>query len=224
MTTRDLYRLRTSRPTRSAAVGRASTSHDGISRRHDRGTITSERSPGRTTARRCRPRPPRARVSWPNRSGGGSTGWIRAPRSCCSPTTHISSARRSCTRANCRSTLWGYRLARMLGDEYVAIGVTSGAGTTATLEPDGTSEPYGFAVHNVPLGPPEAESIEAAFAETRAGLSPADLRRFRNEVPTDVAQPDRIRMDSAYIHTPVAEAFDLMVHVPASSMAEGLDL
>lgn len=121
----------------------------------------------------------------------------------------------------------GYHLARMLGEQYAAVGVTSSAGTTAALEPDGTSEPYGFAVQDVPLAPPEAGSVEAAFTKSDAGLSLANLRALRNDMANlgeqpDNYGPDRTRMDSAYIHTPIAAAFDAMLHVPTSNVAEDL--
>ncbi|HIW90594.1 MAG TPA: erythromycin esterase family protein [Candidatus Corynebacterium avicola] len=121
----------------------------------------------------------------------------------------------------------GYHLGRDLGDEYVSVGVTSSTGTTAALEPDGSAEPYGFRVDALQLEEPEDGSVEAAFTDSGADLSLAVLRGFRegeNGEGSHAALPDRVRMDSDYIHTPVIEAFDAMVHVPTSTVAEDLGL
>lgn len=107
----------------------------------------------------------------------------------------------------------GHHLDGMLGDGYVALGVTSGAGRTAALHND-ESAPFGFRVDDTALAPPEDGSVEALLAGT--GLSLNDLRR----VPDVGPRPDRIRLDSGYIRTPVLEAFDAVFHVPESSVSE----
>lgn len=121
----------------------------------------------------------------------------------------------------------GYHLGRDLGDDYVAVGVTSSAGSTAALEPDGAVEPYGFRVDTLELKEPEEGSVEAAFTDAEAGLALVTLRALRSSnsgESSDATLPDRVRMDSAYIHTPVVEAFDAMLHMPTSTVAEDLGL
>lgn len=116
----------------------------------------------------------------------------------------------------------GLHLDRMLGAEYRAIGFTSGAGQTAALNPDGVTEPYGFSLDEVELAPPEAGSIEAELAAAGVGLGFVDLRTVRPGGTASATGPDRTRMDSDYIHTPVLDAFDAMMHVPRTSVARDL--
>jgi erythromycin esterase len=109
----------------------------------------------------------------------------------------------------------GLHLHRMLGDDYVPVAVTSGGGRTAGLHPDADVGPYGFRVDDTALEPPHPGSIEAALAG--AGLALADLRPARG-----TEGPDRIRLDSDYLTTPVVDAFDAVVHVPESHLAAEL--
>jgi erythromycin esterase len=110
----------------------------------------------------------------------------------------------------------GLHLDRALGDDYVAIGLTSGGGRTAGLHPDADVDPYGFRVEDAPLEPPAPGSIEAALAG--AGLGLAELRPARG----GTAGPDRMRLDTGYLSTPVADAFDAIVHVPETTVAADL--
>lgn len=118
----------------------------------------------------------------------------------------------------------GLHLDRMLGSDYCPIGFTNGCGHTAGLRPDGVTEPYGFAIDEVELEPPEPGSIEAFLSAAGVDLGLVDLRAARGSAVLATAEhaPDRIRMDSDYIHTPVLEAFDGMVHVPSTSVAGNL--
>ncbi|MFF4739322.1 hypothetical protein ACFY2W_26075 [Streptomyces sp. NPDC001262] len=59
---------------------------------------------------------------------------------------------------------------------------------------------------------------EAAFATAAPGAGLAALRG----APRSSPGPDRIRMQGAYLHTPVLEAFDGMLHVPQSTVFGGL--
>ncbi|MEV4460570.1 erythromycin esterase family protein [Microbispora sp. NPDC049633] len=118
----------------------------------------------------------------------------------------------------------GQHLHHSLGDDYVALALTSIGGHTADMRPDENAR-FGFAVENTKLEPPEQGSAEAAFADAGLGLSLADLRRARRDIPGDAGLapgPDRIRIQSAYLHTPVLEAFDAILNVPASTVADGL--
>ncbi|MCV2488746.1 erythromycin esterase family protein [Geodermatophilus sp. YIM 151500] len=112
----------------------------------------------------------------------------------------------------------GQHLDRVLGNDYAVVGLTSGGGRTAALHPDAEAGPYGFRIQDTALDPPEPGSIEAALAEAGAGLGIADLRAARG----DGAGPDRIRLDSDYLATPVVDAFDAVVHVPESHVAVDL--
>lgn len=108
----------------------------------------------------------------------------------------------------------GQHLRRALGADYYALGLTSVAGHTADMRRD-ESVPFGFAVEATPLDPPQPGSVEAAFADAGLGLSYADLRG----APPD--GPDRTRIQSAYLHTPVRTAFDGILTTPISTVTAG---
>ncbi|MEU5299194.1 erythromycin esterase family protein [Streptomyces noursei] len=120
----------------------------------------------------------------------------------------------------------GQHLHRALGDDYVALGLTSTTGHTADMPRD-ENAPFGFTVADTPLEPAEPGSIEAAFADAELGLSIADLHQARPEArgnPDVAPGPDRIRFQSAYLHTPVLDAFDAILHTPTSTVADNLDI
>ncbi|GAA3197721.1 erythromycin esterase family protein [Nonomuraea roseoviolacea] len=110
----------------------------------------------------------------------------------------------------------GQHLHRVLGDDYFALALTSTTGQTADMRPDEKAR-FGFAIDDTPLQPPERGSVEAAFAEAGLGLSVAGLRPARQEAGA-AAGPDRIRIQSAYVHTPVLDAFDGVLNVPTSTV------
>ncbi|XVQ15523.1 erythromycin esterase family protein [Spirillospora sp. CA-255316] len=119
----------------------------------------------------------------------------------------------------------GQHLRRVLGDEYFALGLTSTTGHTADMRPDENAR-FGFAIDDTALEAPEPGSVEAAFADAGLGLSIADLRRARQEVPGDAGLalgPDRIRIQSAYLHTPVLDAFDGILNTPTSTVADDVE-
>lgn len=111
----------------------------------------------------------------------------------------------------------GQHLHGVLGDEYFALGLTSTTGHTADMRPDEKAR-FGFAIDDTALEPPEPGSIEAAFTDADLGLSIADLRRARRETPGD--GPDRTRIQSAYLHTPVLDAFDGVLNTSTSTVAD----
>ncbi|MYW21152.1 erythromycin esterase family protein [Streptomyces sp. SID2955] len=98
----------------------------------------------------------------------------------------------------------GQHLHDALGDSYFALGLTSVTGDTAEMR-RAEGAPFGFTVHDVPLEPPAPGSVEAAFADSGLELAVADLRQVRAE---GFSGPDRVRMQSVYLHTPVIDAFD----------------
>ncbi|MFC8128259.1 erythromycin esterase family protein [Streptomyces sp. NPDC057302] len=110
----------------------------------------------------------------------------------------------------------GQHLHNALGDAYFALGLTSPTGHTAEMHRD-EKAPYGFTIDDTTLEPPEPGSIEAAFADTGIGLGMADLRRARTE---NLSGPDRIRLQSVYLHTAVVDAFDGILSTPASTVAD----
>ncbi|WP_371536605.1 erythromycin esterase family protein [Streptomyces sp. NBC_00466] len=112
----------------------------------------------------------------------------------------------------------GQQLHRALGDDYFALGLTSIAGHTAEMHRD-EKAPFGFTLGDTPLEQPEPGSVEAAFADAGLGLGIADLRRARTEAS---GHPDRIRLQSTYVHTPVLDAFDGVLTTPASTVTADL--
>ncbi|WP_027943256.1 erythromycin esterase family protein [Amycolatopsis taiwanensis] len=112
----------------------------------------------------------------------------------------------------------GQYLHNAIGDKYFALGLSSPTGHTADMRPDENAR-FGFAVDNTALQPPEPGSIEAAFTDADLGLSIADLRPARTEASVG---PDRIRIQSAYLHTPVLDAFDGILNTPTSTVADNV--
>ncbi|MEW2028919.1 erythromycin esterase family protein [Streptomyces roseifaciens] len=115
----------------------------------------------------------------------------------------------------------GQFLHRALGDDYFALGVSSVGGRTAEMRLEESTR-FGFTVDDTALEAPEPGSIEAAFA----GAVPAGavgLAGLRS-APRGDGTPDRTRIQSAYVHTPVADAFDGMLCVPSSRVADGIDI
>ncbi|WP_369360635.1 erythromycin esterase family protein [Streptomyces sp. cg2] len=119
----------------------------------------------------------------------------------------------------------GQHLHRALGDHYFALGLTSTTGHTADMPRDENAR-FGFTVDATALEPPEPGSIEAAFADAGLGLGIADLRRARSAAHgnADLAPiPDRIRLQSGYMNSPVLDAFDAILHTPTSTVVDNLE-
>ncbi|MFK4188520.1 erythromycin esterase family protein [Streptomyces sparsogenes] len=120
----------------------------------------------------------------------------------------------------------GQHLHRLLGDEYFALGLTSTTGRTAEMHRDENTR-FGFTIGDTTLGPPEPGSIEAAFAEADLGLAVADLRRARRRPPGGTGpapDPDRLRLQSTYLRTPVLDAFDAILNTPTSTVADDIHI
>jgi erythromycin esterase len=109
----------------------------------------------------------------------------------------------------------GSHLAADLGDDYLSIALTCGAGRTSSrrLAPDA---PGGFEAFPVELSAPAEGSVEALLRADRTGPQVADLRPLR----ADGTGPQRIRLLESYLDQPVAEAFDLVATVPATEVTE----
>ncbi|MEV3985950.1 erythromycin esterase family protein [Nonomuraea sp. NPDC049758] len=112
----------------------------------------------------------------------------------------------------------GQRLHDALGDAYFALGLTSTGGHTGEMVRDEEAR-FGFRIEDTALEPPEPGSVEAAFAGAGLGLSLAALRPARAQVPG----PERIRLQSTFLHTPVLDAFDGILHTPVSTVARDLE-
>jgi erythromycin esterase len=108
----------------------------------------------------------------------------------------------------------GQHLARMLGEDYVAVAVTHTDGHVPEMHPDATA-PVGFTLGDVDLPDPHPGSIEAALIEAglrdRATLT--DLRRAPTG-PDGSELLTGIRTQSAVMHTPLGEAFDAVLSTP----------
>ncbi|MFD0337268.1 erythromycin esterase family protein [Streptomyces sp. NPDC127117] len=115
----------------------------------------------------------------------------------------------------------GQHLHDVLGDDYFALGPTSSGGHTAEMVRDEQAR-FGFTVGDTALQPPEPSSIEAAFTAAGLGLSVAGFRqaRTRAAAPASAPGPGRIRLQSTFLHTPVPDAFDGILHTPASTVAD----
>jgi len=113
----------------------------------------------------------------------------------------------------------GQHLHRALGDGYLALGLTSTSGRTAEMRLD-EAAPFGFTVDDTPLGPPEPGSAEAAFEGAGIGLGLADLRRAPRS--SSGGDPDRIRMHGSFLRTPVLDAFDGIINIPGTTVADDI--
>ncbi|MFC7328025.1 erythromycin esterase family protein [Marinactinospora rubrisoli] len=115
----------------------------------------------------------------------------------------------------------GRYLHETLGEEYFALALTSTSGHAAEMPLDPDAK-FGFTIGETELAPPEPGSVEAAFAAAGLGLALADLRHAP-PVPPGHA-PDRIRLQSGYLRTPVRTAFDGVLNVPVSTVSRHPDL
>jgi erythromycin esterase len=116
----------------------------------------------------------------------------------------------------------GQHLERVLGAQYVSLAVTSTADHIPEMTLDETAT-AGFSIGDSHLGPPQAGSIEAAALEAGLGVSLIDLRSEpRDDV--NLVMIDRIRTQSSYMRTPVAEAFDGVIIVPTATIQQGIRL
>ncbi|RKN65253.1 erythromycin esterase family protein [Streptomyces klenkii] len=115
----------------------------------------------------------------------------------------------------------GHYLHHALGDDYFALGVTSIGGRTAEMPLDASAR-FGFTVDDTELEPPEQGSIEGAFARAlpAGAIGLAGLRA----APRGEGSPDRTRLQSAYLHAPIADAYDGMLCVPSSRVADGIEI
>lgn len=121
----------------------------------------------------------------------------------------------------------GHHLARIFGDDYVALGVTCGRGRTTELAPTGEDH-FGMTAEDKPLALPEEGSVEAAFAQAGVNLGLVPLRGLGELRAAGVELPELVRLDTAYLPaSPIETAFDAIFHIPETSTfpeLEGLRL
>ncbi|WP_198543030.1 erythromycin esterase family protein [Pseudofrankia sp. BMG5.36] len=108
----------------------------------------------------------------------------------------------------------GQHLARMLGNDYVAIGLTHTDGHVPEMHPD-PAAPVGFTLGDEDLPEPQPGSIEAALvgAGLREQITFTDLRRAPTAPDGSPLLTD-IRTQSAVTHTPLGDAFDAVIATP----------
>ncbi|MFD2469513.1 erythromycin esterase family protein [Amycolatopsis silviterrae] len=107
----------------------------------------------------------------------------------------------------------GTHLAAEFGDDYFALGLTAGTGTTTGLEPD-ESERLGFRVYAQELEPPVEGSVEAALAA--ADPCVVDLRQDRAKGLTGSSSMRHAHM---FTKVDVVQAFDALVYLPTMSVS-----
>ncbi|WP_051792862.1 erythromycin esterase family protein [Amycolatopsis jejuensis] len=110
----------------------------------------------------------------------------------------------------------GTHLAEAFGDDYFALGLTAGTGTTTGLEPDG-GERLGFRAFAQDLPPIADGSVEAAL--TSADPCVVDFRQHR---ASGIAGPSSIRHAHMFSPVDVAQAFDALVYLPTMSVSAHL--
>jgi erythromycin esterase len=117
----------------------------------------------------------------------------------------------------------GQYLQQMLGDDYVALALSSAADQTAEMYLDETA-PVGFTVKRTPLGAPEPGSVEAAVKD--AGLDQhatlIDFRGLRH--PSVDVRFERIRTQSTNMLTEVPAAFDGVLVVPTVTIDDQAEI
>ncbi|MEV0237057.1 erythromycin esterase family protein [Nonomuraea sp. NPDC050786] len=105
----------------------------------------------------------------------------------------------------------GHYLARDLGRQYRAVALTHTAGQVPEMSVTAGDSPVGFTVAPVTLDAPPPGSVERALAD--AGLGGAvTLTDLRSSTSLD-----RIRSQSAYVDTPLHEAFDAVMSAPTAT-------
>ncbi|HMZ67446.1 MAG TPA: erythromycin esterase family protein [Leptospiraceae bacterium] len=111
----------------------------------------------------------------------------------------------------------GQRLSSSLGSDYISFGLTSVSGHTAALFPDENSK-FGFRIENTELSMPVSGSIEKILEEAQVENGIISFK----QIPRGSNDPTLIRFDSEYIETSVIDAFDGLIQVPTSSIADGI--
>jgi erythromycin esterase len=108
----------------------------------------------------------------------------------------------------------GTHLADEFGDDYFALAVTAGGGTTTGLVSDGTGR-LGFRLTVEELGEPQEGSVEHLL--TGADPCLLDLRAARAK---GLAAGESVRHSTQFTAVDVAKAFDALVYLPEAHSCE----
>lgn len=100
----------------------------------------------------------------------------------------------------------GFHLAAALGEEYVAVGLTSRSGHTGVANGAALDGTGGFLFREAPLPPAAQTAIESAFPEDGL-VTLVDLRDVPPEV-ADVRSHPQMRMSDYFVDQPAFSAFD----------------
>jgi erythromycin esterase len=112
-------------------------------------------------------------------------------------------------------TTAGMHLADRLGDDYLAIGTTTGTGRTLNTGADFYA---GTLFTDLPA--PEAGSLDALMAASGDGPFATDLRRLAGPDAEAVRRASRQRFGPSYVEVDAAEAYDVIVHLPHVTAAD----
>lgn len=109
----------------------------------------------------------------------------------------------------------GYHLARALGPQYRAVGLTHTADRVPEMDWPAEDSPVGFTVGYVPVDPPAPGSVEKALVDAGFGgaVTVTDVRAAEGL--------ERIRSQSATMDVPVRETFDAVLSTPTATMDRG---
>lgn len=107
------------------------------------------------------------------------------------------------------ATPLGLQLADRLGEKYVVIGVTLGAGQTLM---EGVDFYQGKLFMD--LEPPKSDTIDGLLAASHDGPFGVDLRRLSPDDAAKVGTVPQKRMGTHAIEVNVLEAYDALVHLP----------
>ncbi|WP_114750940.1 erythromycin esterase family protein [Pleomorphovibrio marinus] len=110
----------------------------------------------------------------------------------------------------------GQRLKYALGNDYMALGMTSYAGNTAALYPEKDSK-FGFRVDNFQLEQAKEGSVEKALKDAGVTNAFVSFKDFRGDDPSI---PNLIRFDTIYTETNLKEAFDGVFQMEKSTVSE----
>jgi erythromycin esterase len=108
----------------------------------------------------------------------------------------------------------GQHLSRALGDDYRALALTGIGGRTADMQLNPQAR-FGFDVVDTALESSPPDSVEAAFAAAEIEFG---LAGWRGLTPPE--GPGHIRMQATQLTTPVCDAFDGVLCVPSTTVAD----
>lgn len=112
-------------------------------------------------------------------------------------------------------TTMGMHLADRLGEDYLAIGTTTGSGETLNTGPDFFSGKL-----FTDLGPPLPGTLDALMHDSHDGPFATDLRRLPPADTEAVAAVTQQRYGTVHVGQSPLDAYDVLVHLPEVTAAE----